>query len=190
MTEVFGSGVCRLIIILLLCTYPQTVGGWDVKENSGLIFQPLVSSWCFVLHLTWLFKCLLISRNTNKQACRPGGEDKEWRGNGGHSSLRVTGIVLEQAPVTHKQWPQRSGREREREVGDRMRGRKREQNGKEKWISLSSSFAFLSLMFFFPAHFSLCPIFQQLNLCKLQSKIGICYTYCYKNQINICIISA
>lgn len=79
-----------------------------------------VSSWCIVLHLTGLFKCLLISGNTNKQACQPGGEDKEWRGNGGHSSPLVTGIVLEQAPVTHQQCPQRSGKEKWDTEGDQI----------------------------------------------------------------------
>lgn len=72
------------------------------RGTSGLILQLLVPSRCIV-RLTGLFKCLLISGNTNKQAGRPGGKDKERRGNGGHSSPCVTEIVLEQAPVTPQQ---------------------------------------------------------------------------------------
>lgn len=71
--------------------------------TSGLILQLLVSSRRIVLCLTGLFKCLPISGNTNKQARGPGGEDKERRGNGGHSSPCVTEIVLEQAPVSPPQ---------------------------------------------------------------------------------------
>ena len=92
-----------------------------------------VSSRCIVLHLTGLFKHLLISGNTNKQACQPGGEDKERRGNGGHSSPLVTGIVLVQAPVTHQQWPQRLGKEKwdtqGRENGDQI---------VKRWIGMSN----------------------------------------------------
>lgn len=157
MTEVFSTAVCRLIIILLLCTYPKTVGGRDVKGTSGLILQPLVSSWRIVLHLTGLFKCLLISGNTNMQACRPGGEDKEWRGNGGHSSPCVTGIVLEQAPVTpsHPLNTDHRGqteKERKRRVREKKTG----------WICLLySSFSF---MLFFPS----LPLFP-LSLLHIQT---------------------
>lgn len=76
MLEGFGTGVCRVINILQLCPHRQTVGGRDVKGTSGLIPHPLVSSWCIVLRLTGLFKSLLISGNTNKQACQFRWEDK------------------------------------------------------------------------------------------------------------------
>lgn len=118
MTEAFGAGVCNLIIICLLCAYPQIVGGKDVKRNSSLILHPLVLSLCIVLCLTGLFKCLLISGNTNKQADQPGGEDKAPRGSRSHSSPYVTGIVLEQAPDTadndHRGQEDKKEREAER----------------------------------------------------------------------------
>lgn len=48
-----------------------------------------VLSWHIVPRLTGLFKRPLISGNTNKQPCRPAGEDKDWRGNTVHSFLRL-----------------------------------------------------------------------------------------------------
>lgn len=120
-------------IIVLLCTYPQTVGGRDVKGTCGLIRQPFHPG---ALCCIWL-DCLNVSWYQGTQTCRPGREDKEWRGNGDHSSPRVTGIVLEQAPVTPEQWPQRLGREREREIGDRVRRETGHQTVKK---SLSYSF--------------------------------------------------
>jgi len=141
LTSLHDSGFwhCCLYLIIIRppCTYRQTVGGRNVNGTSGLILQLLVSPWCIVLSLTGLFKCLLISGNTNKQDCQPAVEDKEWRGNGRHSSPRLTGIVLEQAPVspTNNDHRGRAERETEREKERSLRQseeRKRAPDSQEK----------------------------------------------------------
>lgn len=149
--EVFGTGVCRLIIILLLCTHPQTLGGRDVKGTSGLIHQLFHPG---ALCCVWL-DCLNVSWYQGTQTSRLAGLVGRIRNEGETEAILLLvwrelcwNKHLSPPNNDHRGWAVRERNRRQSEE------RKTAPNSKEKWISPSNSFPSLSLMFFFPSHSS------------------------------------
>jgi len=144
----------------------------------------------------WLFKCLLISGNTNKHAgllgrIRYEGETEAilllvwrelcWNKNTTHTHTHT------HLPSPHHQWPDWP----EREAWDRMR---RERGHQTVRKSRSVRLIFLPHPhFFIPLPLSLPHILNILicvNYIPKQPYVTKLQSYCYMDQINICLISA